>query len=163
MGLSTFLTTAMLTIWPRMSPDTATRYANDIEIAVEADVKLAVALLVTMHAEANVRPEDIEHCICKPWECDRGPDGKPRALGLFQLQFYWWDNHSPEEICASNELSTQLAAKEMRFHLAMTQGNMHRALRRHVGWGVDPHDPRVATRPKEYDRLLAMAEKAGLQ
>lgn len=160
MTLVELFTAAMLALSPGMRPETATRYATDIETAVDAEMALGMALIVTMHAEAKARPEDIERCICRPWECDRGTDGRPRALGLYQLHFYWWDGFSREEICASHALQSKLAAKEMRHHLAMTRGNWHRALRRHVGIGIDPRDPRVVDRPKNFDRVMANARKA---
>jgi hypothetical protein len=160
MTLVELFTTAILTLAPNMQQETATRYATDVENAVDTDIELGIALVVTMNAEATARPEDIERCVYKPWEGDRDARGKPRALGLYQLHFYWWEGHSAEEICASNTLATILAAREMRIHRAATRGNMHRALRRHVGYNIDPKDRRVINRPKNYDRLLANARKA---
>jgi hypothetical protein len=153
-------TAAILTLAPNMQNETATRYATDIENAVDAELELGLALVVTMNAEATARPEEIEHCIYKPWEGDRDAKGKPRALGLYQLHYYWWNGYSPDEICASHTLQSILAAKEMRNHLGVTRGNMHRALRRHVGYNIDPKDRRVVNRPKNYDRLLANAKQA---
>jgi hypothetical protein len=160
MTLVELFTAAILTLAPSMQPATATRYATDIENAVDAELELGMALVVTMNAEAKARPEEIERCIYKPWEGDRDARGKPRALGLYQLHHYWWDGFSPEEICGSHTLQAILAAKEMRHHLTMTRGNMHRALRRHVGIGIDPKDPRVVNRPRNYDRVVANARKA---
>jgi hypothetical protein len=159
MTLVEIFATAILTLAPSMQVDTATRYATDIENAVDADLELGMALVVTMNAEATARPEDIEHCIYKAWEGDRDAKGKPRALGLYQLHYYWWDGHSRDEICASNTLATTLAAKEMRNHIGVTRGNWHRALRRHVGYDIDPKDPRVINRPKNFDRVLANARR----
>lgn len=159
MTLVELFAAAILTLAPKLPAETATRYATDIENAVDADLELGIALVVTMGTEVRERHEEVERCICRPWECDRGTDGKPRALGLFQLHYYWWEGFSREEICASNTLSTILAAKEMRIHRASTR-SWHRALRRHVGYGIDPKDRRVANRPRDFDRLLANARRS---
>lgn len=160
MTLVELFTTAMLTLSPGMQPETATRYATDIEAATDADLELGMALVVTMHAEARRAPEEIEHCVYKPWEGDRDAKGKPRALGLYQLHSYWWDGHTRDEICGSHALQSKLAAKEMRHHLMMTGGNYARALRRHVGIGIDPKDPRVVNRPPNFYRVLANARRS---
>jgi hypothetical protein len=160
MTLVELFTTAIITLSPNLPGETATRYATDIEAAVDADLELGMALIVTMGTEVRERHEEVERCICRPWECDRGTDGKPRALGIYQLHFYWWDGHSREEICASHPLQARLVAKEMRSHIGVTRGNWARALRRHVGYNVDPKDPRVVDRPKNFYRVLANARRS---
>jgi len=149
---------AILTLAPALPAATAERYAADIALAAGDDLEIAVALVVTAAAESDFR-ETIERCACKRWECDPDKNGKPRAYGLFQLQFYWWDGHSPDEICASNTLSTDLAGRELRIHRAMVGGSMRKAIRRHVG-RLPATDRRVKDRPKNYDRLYANARKA---
>lgn len=154
MTLVDIFTAAILSLAPNLSSETAVRYATDVENAVDADVELGAALIVTAHTESGFRAE-IENCSCpRPGECDADRKGKPRALGIFQLHYYWWEGYSPEEICGSNTLATLLAAHELRIHRATTR-SWHRALRRHVGYGIDPKDPRVVNRPKNFDRVLA--------
>jgi len=159
MTLSALFTSAILSLAPSLPPETATRYASDIALAVGDDLELGLMLVVTAKAEADFR-EDIERCNCKRWECDADKNGNPLALSLFQLHFYWWDGHEPEEICASNTLATALAAREFRIHRTMVGGDTLKALRRHVGHLVDPNDRRVIERPKNFLRLMAAARKA---
>lgn len=159
MTFSALFTTAILSLAPSLPVETAERYAGDIAVAVGDDLELGIALVVTANAESDFRAT-IERCDCERWECDSDKHGNPRALSLYQLQFYWWDKHDPEEICASNTLASALAAREFRIHRAIVGGSMEKALRRHVGGLVDPNDRRVIDRPKNFLRLLAAARKA---
>src|SRR5688500_9048113 len=122
--------TAILTLAPALPPETAERYASDIAVAADGDVDMAAALVATAEGESHFR-SNVERCECKAWECDRGDDGKIRALGLFQLHHYWWAKHTPEQICGDNGLAAVLTAKEL-YYLQKRFG-WARALRYHIG------------------------------
>ena len=84
--MQTLILTAILALAPYLPQETAERYANDIALAADGDLDMAAALVATAEGESHFRVA-IERCECQRWECDRGEDGKIRALGLFQLQF----------------------------------------------------------------------------
>jgi hypothetical protein len=102
---------AILALAPAIPLETADRYTSDIVAAADGDMEMAAALVVTAEGESHFRA-GIERCERRSWECDRGPDGKIRALGLFQLQYYWWGKHDPKQICADNALAAMLTARE---------------------------------------------------
>src|SRR5689334_8812589 len=140
--------TAILSLAPGLPRDTAERYANDIAAAADGDLDMAAALIATAEGESHFRSA-IERCECQQWECDRGEDGKIRALGLFQIQYYWWAKHEPEEICADNALAAVLTAKELNY--LQKRYGWARALRYHVGGKAA--DEQVAPRLRRFEQL----------
>jgi hypothetical protein len=140
---------AILALAPALSPETADRYANDIALAAAGDMEMAAALIVTAEGESHFRSV-IERCECQAWECDRGQDGKIRALGLFQLQYYWWGKHEAKEICADNTLAASLTGKELSY--LQKRFGWERALRYHVGGSAT--DERVRPRLQRFEQIL---------
>jgi hypothetical protein len=139
---------AILALAPGLPPETAERYANDIAIAADGDFDMAAALIATAEAESNFRSA-IERCKCQQWECDRGGDGEIRALGLFQIQYYWWGNHDSDEICSDNTLAATLAAKELSY--LQKRFGWARALRYHIGGKAT--DDQVRPRLRRFEQL----------
>jgi hypothetical protein len=146
--MKTLILTAILGLAPYLPQETAERYANDIALAADGDLDMAAALVATAEGESHFRVA-IERCECQRWECDRGEDGKIRALGLFQLQFYWWDKHTPEEICADNALAAVLVAKELSY--LQKRFGWIRALRYHIGNKAT--DEQVNPRIRRFEQL----------
>lgn len=158
MTLFDFILTAIVTLaGPSLPAETASRYAQDIVDAAAGDVEIAVALVATGDEEGLHFSPRIERCACKSKECDADPrSGKPRAFGMFQLHRYWLKGHSPQEVCESNKLSTQLAADALMF-LRKTRGNIRIAVRLFNGAPAD--DPRIVRRWRVFDRLWADRRK----
>jgi hypothetical protein len=142
---------AIATAQPGIDPELADRYAEDIA-AVSPDVETAVALVVTAWGESNFRIA-IEKCDCEVWECDDG-----EAAGLFQLHDRWYAGHEPEEICADNRLSTELAMKALTFYVRVT-GTFERAIRAFRG-ATDPFDEISLRRKHLYEKLLKKAKSS---
>jgi hypothetical protein len=140
---------AIFALAPVLSLETAERYANDIVVAAEGDLEMAAALVATAEGESHFRAV-IERCECQAWECDRGTDGKIRALGLFQIQYYWWGKHDPKEICADNTLAAVLAARELTY--LQKRFGWERALRYHIGGSAT--DEQVRPRLLRFEQLL---------
>jgi hypothetical protein len=148
--MTTLILAAILTLAPALPQETAERYANDIAVAAAGDLEMAAALVATAEGESHFR-STIERCECQSWECDRGEDGKVRALGLFQLQYYWWANHDAEEICGHNDLAAILTAKEL-YYLQKRYG-WARALRYHIGGKAT--DEQVRPRLRRFEQLMS--------
>ncbi|HMI86235.1 MAG TPA: hypothetical protein VK550_19210 [Polyangiaceae bacterium] len=146
--MNSLILAAILALAPSLAPETAERYASDIAIAADGDLEMAAALVATAEAESNFRAA-IEQCECQQWECDRGADRKIRALGLFQLQYYWWSNHEPAEICGDSALAAILTAKELGY-LQKRYGWV-RALRYHIGGKAT--DEQVRPRIRRFEQL----------
>jgi hypothetical protein len=146
--MKALILTAILSLAPSLPPETAEKYANDIALAAGGDLEMAAALIATAEGESHFRPA-VERCECQQWECDRGEDGQIRALGLFQIQYYWWGNHEPEEICGDNALAAMLTAKEL-YYLQKRYGWI-RALRYHVG--AKATDEQVRPRLRRFEQL----------
>jgi hypothetical protein len=146
--MTALILAAILTLAPALPSETAQRYANDIALAAEGDLEMAAALVATAEAESHFRAA-IERCECQAWECDRGENGKVRALGIFQIQYYWWAKHDAEEICGDNSLAAILAAKELSY-LQKRYGWI-RALRYHVGGKAT--DEQVLPRIRRFEQL----------
>jgi hypothetical protein len=140
---------AIFALAPALSLETAERYTNDIVVAADGDIEMAAALVVTAEGESHFRAV-IERCECQAWECDRGADGKIRALGLFQIQYYWWGKHDPKEICADNTLAAVLAARELTY--LQKRFGWERALRYHIGGSAT--DEQVRPRLLRFEQLL---------
>jgi hypothetical protein len=147
--MTTLILTAILTVAPALPPETAERYANDIAMAADGDAEMAAALVATAEGESHFR-SSIERCECRQWECDRGENGKVRALGLFQLQYYWWANHDAAEICTDNALSAMLTAKELGY--LQKRFGWVRALRYHIGNKAT--DEQVRPRILRFEQLV---------
>ena len=147
--MQTLILTAILAIAPALPPQTAERYANDIALAADGDLDMAAALIATAEGESHFK-SPIERCECQQWECDRGDDGKIRALGLFQLHYYWWANNTPEQICGDNALAAMLTAKEL-YYLQKRYG-WARALRYHIGGKAT--DEQVRPRIRRFEQLV---------
>lgn len=154
MTLFDFILAAIVSLAAKDLPrEDAARYAQDIVDASAGDVELAVALVATGDEEGLHFNPRIERCECKGKECDADPKtGVARAYGLFQLHKYWWSGHTPDEICSSNKLSTELAAKALVF-LRKNHGGIRRAVRLFNGAPAD--DPRIVRRWRVFDRLWA--------
>jgi hypothetical protein len=146
--MTTLILTAILALAPALPRETAERYANDIAVAAAGDLEMAAALVATAEGESHFRSA-IERCECQQWECDRGEDGKIRALGLFQLQYYWWAKHEPEEICSDNTLAAVLTAKQLSY--LQKRYGWARALRYHIG---NATDEQVKPRLRRFEQLL---------
>jgi hypothetical protein len=146
---------AILALAPALPLETADRYANDIVTAADGDMEMAAALVATAEGESHFRAE-IERCECRAWECDRGADGKIRALGLFQLQYYWWGKHDRKEICADNALAAMLTAKE--FTYLQKRFGWVQAIRYHVGSSATLQQLRP--RLQRFEQLLREWRKA---
>jgi hypothetical protein len=146
--MTALILTAILTLAPALPPETAERYANDIARAADGDHEMAAALVATAEAESHFRTA-VERCECERWECDRGADGKIRALGLFQIQYYWWANHDATEICADNALAAMLTAKQLSY--LQKRFGWVRALRYHIGGKAT--DEQVRPRLRRFEQL----------
>ena len=146
--MNTLILTAILALAPSLPRETAERYANDIAMAAGGDLEMAAALVATAEGESHFRTA-IERCECQQWECDRGEDGKVRALGLFQLQYYWWAKHEPEEICADNALAAMLTARQLSY--LQKRFGWERALRYHIGGKAT--DEQVRPRLRRFEQL----------
>jgi hypothetical protein len=153
--MKTLILNALFALAPALSMETADRYANDIAMAAAGDMEMAAALVATAEGESHFRSV-IERCECQAWECDRGADGKIRALGLFQIQYYWWDKHDAKEICADNSLAAVLAAKELTY--LQKRFGWERALRYHIGGNAT--DEQVRPRLQRFEQLLRDWRKA---
>jgi hypothetical protein len=140
---------AILALAPALPPETAERYADDIALAADGDFDMAAALIATAEAESNFR-STIERCECQPWECDRDGGGAIHAVGLFQIQHYWWANHDSEEICGDNTLAALLAAKELNY--LQKRFGWARALRYHIGGKAT--DEQVRPRLRRFEQLI---------
>jgi len=147
--MNALILNAIFALAPFLSPETAERYANDIAMAAAGDVEMAAALVATAEGESHFRSV-IERCECQSWECDRGDDGKIRALGLFQIQYYWWAKHDPKEICSDNTLAAVLAAKELGY--LQKRFGWARALRYHIGGSAT--DEQVRPRLLRFEQLI---------
>lgn len=135
----------------RIDHDLAARYADDIAVAADGDVEMALALVVTQRAESDFR-EDVEHCHCKKGECDAGPDGKATAFSGFQLHAMWLRGHTARDVCASNRLAASLAAQALR-ELKAKRGTWRSAFRAYVGANSES-DERLRDRGKQFEQLL---------
>ena len=140
---------AIFALAPALSLETADRYADDIVMAADGDLEMAAALVATAEGESHFRAV-IERCECQAWECDRGADGKIRALGLFQIQYYWWGKHDAKEICADNTLAAVLTARELTY--LQKRFGWERALRYHIGGSAT--DEQVRPRLLRFEQLL---------
>ena len=140
---------AIFALAPALSLETADRYADDIVMAADGDLEMAAALVATAEGESHFRAV-IERCECQAWECDRGADGKIRALGLFQIQYYWWGKHDAKEICADNALAAVLTARELTY--LQKRFGWERALRYHIGGSAT--DEQVRPRLLRFEQLL---------
>ena len=147
--MKALILTAILTLAPALPPETAERYANDIARAADGDLEMAAALVATAEGESHFRAA-VERCECQQWECDRGADGKIRALGLFQIQRYWWGDHDAAEICGDNALAAMLTAKQLNY-LQKRYGWV-RALRYHIGGKAT--DEQVRPRLRRFEQLV---------
>jgi hypothetical protein len=147
--MKTLVLNAILALAPALPSETADRYADDIAIAADGDIEMAAALVVTAEGESHFRAA-IERCECRAWECDRAADGKIRALGLFQLQYYWWGKHDAKEICADNALAAMLTAKE--FTYLHKRFGWARALRYHIGGSAT--DEQLRPRLRRFEQLV---------
>lgn len=70
----------------------------------------AIALLTIAHHESGFR-RDVEDCsICRP-----GSDwcGGGKSISMYQLESSSWGGFARKEICASNQLATELALRAM--------------------------------------------------
>ena len=146
--MTTLILSAILALAPYLPESTAERYAADIANAADGDVDMAAALVATAEAESHFSTA-IERCECRRWECDRGNDGKIRALGLFQVQFYWWGKHAAEEICSDNALAASLVAKELSY--LQKRFGWSRALRYPIG--AKATDEQVRPRIRRFEQL----------
>ena len=90
------------------------------------------------------------HALGQDFVVFRGEDGKIRALGLFQLQYYWWGKHDPKEICADNALAAMLTAKE--FTYLQKRFGWAQALRYHIGGSAT--DQQVRPRLQRFEQLV---------
>jgi hypothetical protein len=138
---------------PWVSKVDRARYAADIA-ATAPSIVVGKAMVATAITESDFRPA-IERCECKARECDRDPAGVPRAVGLYQLHRYYYAGHTAEEICASNRLSSELAARALS-GLAARAGGMEEALRVYVGASVRRDDRRVKRRLDLFDQLMGV-------
>jgi len=129
---------------PQIAPEIRDRYAFDIAQAVD-DVETGFAVVATAEAESTF-DTDIEHCICKPWQCDQG-----KAAGLYQLHARWYDGYSQAQICESNPLSTSLAVRALT-QLRRITGSWEAAFARYRG-AMKAGDPHVLRRVRLFQRL----------
>jgi len=136
---------------PWVSKVDRTRYAADIA-ATAPNVVTGKAMVATAITESDFRPA-IERCECKEKECDPDASGVPRAVGLYQLHRYHYAGHTAEEICGSNRLASELAARALT-GLAARAGGMEEALRVYVGISVGRDDRRVKRRLDLFDLLM---------
>lgn len=136
---------------PWVSKVDRVRYAADIAAAAP-NLVTAKAMVATAIVESDMRPA-IERCECKERECDRDRSGHARAVGLFQLHWYHFAGHTAEEICGSNRLAAELAARTL-LGLAARTGGMVQALRVYVGTSVSAEDPRVKRRLEIFELLM---------
>lgn len=141
---------AIAAVAPWVSRENRARYAADIA-SVSPNLETAHALVATASVESDFRPT-IERCECPDGECDRDKDGRMTAHGLYQLHAYNFGGHTAEEICSSNRLATQLAAR-MLLGLAARRGGMREALRIYIGAEVRRDDPRFKKRLDMFDAL----------
>jgi hypothetical protein len=147
--MKTLVLNAILALAPALPLETADRYASDIAMAADGDIEMAAALVATAEGESHFRAV-IERCECQAWECDRGADGKIRALGLFQLQYYWWGKHDAKEICADNALAAMLTAKELTY--LRKRFGWAQALRYHIGSSAT--DQQLRPRRRRFEQLV---------
>ncbi len=156
MSLFPIVLTAIVSLaGPRLPAETAERYATDIVEVATDDIELAIALVATADEEGFHFAPRIERCECSGDECDRDwRTGRVEAFGLYQLHKYWFAGHTGEEICASNRLGTELAAKALIF-LRKTRGDIRTAIRLYNGAPKD--DPRIVRRMKVFERWFAHA------
>jgi hypothetical protein len=138
---------------PGVSRANRARYAADIA-ATAPNVMIGKAMVATAVVESDMR-EAIERCECTEKECDRDADGKAHAVGLYQLHSYHFAGHTADEICGSNRLASELAARWLRELVART-GDVEEALRVYVGTSVRRTDPRVKRRLDVLDQLMSV-------
>ena len=136
---------------PWVSKVDRARYAEDIAAAAP-NLVIARALVATAVTESDFRPA-IERCECKGKECDADKFGQVRAFGLYQLHAHHFAGHTAEEVCASNRLSTLLAARVLS-GLEKQAGGMEEALRFYIGISVSPKDWRFRRRVELFDLLM---------
>lgn len=161
MNLSTFVLGAILQLGgPTLPAADAAQYAADISAVAGDDVELAVALVATADEEGLHFSPRIARCECKSTECDRDArTGRATAYGLYQLHKFWFAGRTADEICASNRLSTQLAAKALVFlRKNHGRGSIRAAMRWYVG--CPANDRRVTRRVAVFERLWANARRA---
>jgi len=142
---------AIALVAPWVSKVDRARYAADIA-AASPNLVVAKALVATAVTESDFRGA-IERCECTGKECDIDKFGRVSAFGLFQLHRYHFGGHTAEEICASNRLSVELAARALS-GLAARFGGWEEALRVYVGTTVRREDRRVKRRLELFDRLM---------
>ncbi len=142
----TVILLALATAAPRVPLDVRARYAADIASVVD-DVETGLALVATAKVEADWRGE-VETCAVT------GDHGA--ALGLYQLHDHWLAGHSHAEVCASNRLSTRLAARAIE-QLRRVTGSYEAAFLRYVG-ATRPDDARVSKRVELFRALLKGAK-----
>lgn len=143
---------------PWVGKESRARYAADIAAAAP-DVVTAKAMVATAITESDFRPE-IERCECKERECDPDAAGRPRAVGLYQLHWYYYGGHTAEEICGSNRLASKLAARLLTSLAARYGGDMEEALRVYVGASVRREDRRVKRRLELFGLLMGVHSDA---
>lgn len=129
---------AIIAAAPWVSKENRARYAADIA-ATAPNVETARAMVATVTVESGFRG-DVEQCNCREDECDDG-----EAISLYQLHWYHFAGHTADEICASNRLASELAARVLT-GLAKRTGGMVEALRVYIGAEVRHDDPRVKRR-----------------
>jgi hypothetical protein len=145
---------AIALVAPWVSRADRARYAADIAAAAP-NLVTAKAMVATAVVESHFRPA-IERCECKERECDPDPTGKARAVGLFQLHWYHYAGHTAAEICGSNRLASELAARTLSGLAARFGGDMSEALRVYVGTSVRREDRRVRPRLEAFDLLMGV-------
>jgi hypothetical protein len=143
---------AILLAAPWVPRETRVRYAGDIAAAAP-NLTTAKAMIATAIVESDFRGA-IERCECTERECDRDATGHAQAVGLYQLHWYHFNGHTAEEICGSNLLASQLAARTLSGLAARLGGDMQEALRVYVGTSVRRGDRRVKRRLEIFDLLM---------
>ncbi len=132
---------ALATAAPHVPAEARARYAADIAAATD-DLEVGLALVATATVESDWRGT-VASCTVV------GDHGA--ALGLYQLHAQWYGGHTAEEVCASNRLSSRLAARAIA-QLRRVTGSYETALYRYVGCKrLD--DPRVAKRLELFRKL----------
>ena len=159
MNLAAILAAAIIAIAPRVPPETAARYATDIDNAIGPDeLTLGFALVATARWESAFRPE-IERCECMRHECDSDRQGKPHAFGLYQLHKQKFGAYTAADICASNAISTERAAVTMRELFARARNRWWKTFTFYVGG----ESASVVGRRRDFDWMrsnrAALAEK----
>lgn len=133
---------ALATAAPNVPAEVRAGYAADIAASTN-DPELGLALVATATIESHWRPT-VASCTVVG---DRGA-----AVGLYQLHRYWYAGHTAEEVCASNRLSTQLAARALAHLRRGAGGSVELAMTRYVG-SKRADDPRVVKRIELFRKL----------